>query len=72
MEIASLIRFAFINQALNSDGSDRELLFFMPCEELKGSSVFSKLSSNYDVIKPYIEKVDQSFITLLNKKIHNI
>lgn len=72
MEIASLIRFAFIKHAQNSLGVNRSLLFFTPCEEMKGGSIFSKLSNNYDVIQPYIEKVDAQFIKLLNYGIRNI
>ena len=48
------------------------LLFFMPCEELTGGSIFQRLSSNYKCIQPYIEKVDASFIDHLNFKIRNI
>jgi hypothetical protein len=50
MEIASLIRFAFIKHAQHSTGINKSLLFFTPCEEMKGGSIFSKLSNNYDVI----------------------
>lgn len=39
---------------------------------MKGASIFSRLSNNYDVIKPFIEKVDTDFIYLMNTSIRNI
>ena len=38
---------------------------------MKGASIFSKLSNNYDVIQPYIEKIDANFIDILNNRIRN-
>jgi hypothetical protein len=40
MEIASLIRFAFVKGAKLGSDIDKTVLFFMPCEELKGGSIF--------------------------------
>lgn len=74
MEIASLIRYAFIKQAIqiaSHNSIDNLLLFFTPCEEMKGGSIFSKLSSNYDIIQPYIEKIDAKFIDIMNNRIRN-
>jgi len=48
------------------------LIFFTPCEELDGSSIFTKLSANYDIIQKYIEKIDSHFIEYMNLKIRNI
>ena len=52
MEIASLMRLSLINspqpQKINYN---KMLLFFTPCEELDGSSIFSKLSANYNVVQ---------------------
>lgn len=72
MEIASLIRYAFIKRAKDSTGINKSLLFFTPCEEMKGGSMFSKISNNYDVIQPYIEKIDTNFIKTLNNGVRNI
>lgn len=48
------------------------MMFFTPCEELKGSSLFMKLSANYNLIQPYVEKIDETFIDYLNRNIRNI
>ena len=48
------------------------LHFFTPCEELDGSSIFTKLSANYNVVQKYIDKIDANFIDYLNMKIRNI
>ena len=50
MEIASLARYVFICKAKKSQNFSQNLMFFTPCEELQGGSVFSKLSANYKVI----------------------
>ena len=53
MEIASLPRFVFIVKIVESgkqQNLDRSILFFTPCEELEGASIFTKLSSNYNII----------------------
>jgi len=56
IEIASLRRYvSIVNVINNQNDSNRPLLFFTPCEELEGASIFSKLSSNYNIIQPYIE-----------------
>lgn len=31
------------------------MLFFTPCEELNGASIFAKLSSNYNIAQPYVD-----------------
>ena len=73
MELASLIRFSFIKKTQEQQGGiNQQLLFFLPCEELKGGSIFQKLSFNYNVIQPYIEKIDSEFIKILNYRIRNI
>ena len=51
---------------------NKTLLFFTPCEELAGGSVFSLLSFNINIIQPYIDKVDETFIEFMNSKIKNI
>lgn len=74
MELASLIRYAFIKQVVNNSSHnniENLLLFFTPCEEMKGGSIFTKLSSNYDIIQPYIEKIDAKFIDIMNNRIRN-
>jgi len=48
------------------------LLFFTPCEELDGSSIFTKLSANYNVVQKYVDKIDTNFIDHMNLKIRNI
>ena len=71
MEIASLARYAFIKKA-ESDEQKKLLLFFFPCEELKGGSIFTKLSTDLNVVQPYIQKIDPDLIELINRKIRNI
>lgn len=34
------------------------ILFFTPCEELNGASIFTKLSANYNIVQPYVEQID--------------
>ena len=60
MEIASLSRYVFIKNVTmnNQQGMNRMILFFTPCEELEGASIFTKLSSNYNIIQPYVEQID--------------
>ena len=72
MEIASLIRYAFIRKARTQTGKNKALLFFIPCEELSGGSIFSELSANYNIINPYIDKIDVAFIDEMNAKIKNV
>ena len=45
MEIASLTRFALLNKSKNNKENLSNLVFFTPCEELDGGSVFSRMSS---------------------------
>ena len=48
------------------------LLFFIPCEELNGGSIFSELSANYNIINPYIDKIDVQLIDEMNARIKNV
>jgi hypothetical protein len=72
MEIASLTKYAFIRKARNMQGLSKCLLFFTPCEEMNGGSVFSKLAANYNIIQPYLDKIDGTLINLMNINIRNI
>jgi hypothetical protein len=51
---------------------NRQLLFFTPCEELAGGSIFTKLSFDFNVIQPFVEMIDAEFIDHLNQKIKSI
>ena len=53
-------------------GFNKMMFFFTPCEELKGGSIFIKLSSNHKVIHPYVEKADASFMQYMNENIKNM
>ena len=55
MEIASLVRYVFVRYAKSQSGCKRMMLFFTPCEELNGASIFAKLSSNYNICQPYVD-----------------
>ena len=72
MEVASFRRFAFMKRAMKEEGINRLLLFFTPCEELAGGSIFTKLSFDFNVIQPYVEQIDAQFLEILNLKIRNI
>ena len=48
------------------------MLFFAPAEELHGGNMFSKMSSNYSIIQPYVEMIDSDFIQLMNKNSNNV
>jgi hypothetical protein len=72
MEIASLKRFVFIRSAKYSNDYKAHLLFFTPAEELNGGNIFAKVSSNYSVMQPYLEKIDADFIKLMNQNVQNI
>lgn len=73
MEIASLKRYVFIVNVKNSNNQlKKSLLFFTPSEELYGSTIFSKLSNNYSVIQPYLERIDGEFIAHMNDHVENI
>jgi len=51
MEIASLSKYLFFQDSVdNTIELNKAILFFTPCEELEGGSIFSKLASNYNVI----------------------
>ena len=54
MDVANLSRYVFIKNAKNHMDYNKMILFFAPCEELKGSSVFAKLSYNFNIIMPYV------------------
>ena len=73
MEISSLKKFTFIGQAKSrNDSKMMALLFFTPTEELAGGNMFSKVSSNLDIMQPYLEMIDSDFINLMNKNVQNI
>jgi hypothetical protein len=38
------------------------ILFFTPAEELSGGNIFSKVSNKFNVMQPYLEKIDSDFI----------
>lgn len=69
MEIASLKRYCCLRQAKWSKDQSVNLLFFTPTEELKGGNIFSKVSSNYSIMQPYLEKIDGDFIKLMNQNV---
>ena len=50
MDIASLNRYAFIQHAKRVKGLQNTLLFFLPCEELQGASMFSTLAYDLNTI----------------------
>lgn len=67
MEIASLKKFAFLNNVKYSkDQLKKSLMFFTPSEELHGSNMFAKLSHHYIIIQPYLEMIDKDFIHIMN------
>ena len=66
------MRYVFIKNSRNHQGMDKMLMFFTPCEELNGGSMFSKLAANYNIIQPFVEKIDAHFIEYMNFKIRNI
>lgn len=67
MELASLIKFAFVLKSREKKvGYESQLLFFTPCEELHGSSIFSKLSPNYGLVQPHLDKLNLQLLTLIN------
>lgn len=73
MEISSLKKFTFIGQAKSrNDSKMMALLFFTPTEELAGGNMFSKVSSNFSVMQPYLEMIDSEFIGLMNQNVQNI
>ena len=72
MEMASLRKYAQINGSKIKDDQGRMVLFFTPSEELSGGSLFSRVSSNFKIIHPYLEKIDSDFISIMNRRIQNI
>lgn len=73
MELATLRRFTQLVQ-VQSNKNKRllSLMFFTPTEELHGSNMFSRLSNNYNIIQPYLEIIDKSFIEWMNRQVYNI
>ena len=71
MDIASLARYAFISLANTYTDMNQMMLFFTPCEELQGGSIFMKLSANYNIVRKYVERIDVNFVKHLNVKIRN-
>jgi hypothetical protein len=45
------------------------LLFFTPTEELAGGNMFSKVSSNFSVMQPYLDMIDGDFINIMNQNV---
>ena len=72
MEIASFSKYVQIARISKRSDFNKTLLFFTPCEELAGASIFSLLSFDINIIQPYIDKVDETFIDIMNHKIKNI
>jgi hypothetical protein len=72
MDLASFSRFAFVSQAKFSSDSDRDILFFTPCEELDGANILQRVSNNYETIKPFLEKINPQFIDKMNHSVKNI
>mmetsp|Transcript_26611 Transcript_26611/g.40611 ORF Transcript_26611/g.40611 Transcript_26611/m.40611 type:complete len:97 (+) Transcript_26611:4808-5098(+) len=72
MEIASLGKYSFLKKAKSAKDYKRNLLFFMPTEELHGANIFQRLSHNYQVVQPYLEMIDADFIQLMNSHVRNI
>ena len=66
MELASFARFVFILHSKDQNDSNKDLLFFTPCEELHGGNLLYELASEYELIKPYLEKIDMELIDLMN------
>lgn len=73
MEIASLKKYAFLNNSKNSqDQLRKSLIFFTPSEELHGSNMFAKLSYQFNIIQPYLEVIDREFIHIMNIQVQNV
>lgn len=66
MNIANFSRYAFIQKAKHSRDIYFDLLFFSPCEELGGANMLQRISSDYDTIKPFLEKINSEFINKMN------
>jgi len=50
-----MARYAFIRHSGSYQGMNKMLLFFSPCEELDGASIFTKLSANYNITELYVK-----------------
>jgi hypothetical protein len=73
MDISSLVKYVFIvKQREQKQSLNYLLLFFTPCEELSGGSMFSVLSENYRLIQPCVDKVNADLINQINSNIKNI
>lgn len=66
MEIASLKRYAQICLTDRQNVDEMSFLFFTPSEELCGGNIFSKVSNKFNVMQPYLEKIDREFIQMMN------
>jgi len=66
MEIASFARFVNILYSKDQVDVNKDLLFFTPCEELHGGNLLYYLASEYELIKPFLEKIDVNLIDLMN------
>ena len=73
LELASLKKFAFIQKSREQKhGLNNLLLFFTPCEEFNGGSMFSMLAENYRLIQPFVENINEELINHINMNIKNI
>ena len=63
MEIASLKKYAQICLTDRSNLEEMSILFFTPAEELSGGNIFSRVSNKFNVMQPYLEKIDSDFIS---------
>jgi hypothetical protein len=72
MEIASLQRYCHLRNQETKNENEMALFFFTPAEELKGGNIFSRVSSNFSIMQPYLEKIDAEFIDIMNKSVNNI
>jgi hypothetical protein len=73
MELASLIKYAIIRKDKDCKVKRNNLmLFFTPCEELDGASMFCILAPSYKLIKPIVEKINEELIIDINVNIKNI
>ena len=72
MEIASLKKYAQICLTDRSNLEEMSILFFTPAEELSGGNIFSRVSNKFNVMQPYLEKIDSDFISQMNLNVCNI
>ena len=66
MAIASFPRYSYIKVALKEKENLFDLLFFTPCEELGGANMLQRLSTDYETIIPFLDKIESEFIVLMN------